>query len=70
MSYYRSTISMRPSKVEIDMEDNGCIVLRFYKENKMGAVHEVYLHIDESSYEFFSGLDAGDKYIILEERKD
>jgi len=70
MSYYRSTISMKPSKIEFDMEDDGCLVMRFYKQNRRGPIHEVYLHIDESSYEFFSGLDAGDKYTILEERKD
>ncbi len=71
MSYYRSSVSMKPAKVELDMEDDGCIVLRLYRsKKKMMAIHEIYFHVDQSKYDFFNGLDFGDKYILMEDKED
>lgn len=64
--YHRSQVSMEVTKVTLDAEDEGQILIQFWQ----GAnnYHTVYLYPQEGKrFQLFSGIEFKDETILMEQ---
>ena len=64
--YFHSTQSLEANKIVLDLEDPNTAVFHFHQGNKKPLT--IYVHqLDGKQMEFFTNMEEGDKYILMEQ---